>query len=82
MEAHALATTRAVWAAAIERDTLDAQRYRWLQAEHERIDPQAAVVWKYRMDRTCSDWVNTASPKSLDDNIDAAIRSIGSGEQT
>jgi hypothetical protein len=50
-------------------DAEDAARYRWLRAEHERIDPLCHVVWKVGRDRNGSDWANTAS---LDADIDAA----------
>lgn len=54
-------------------DALDAARYRWLRAEHGVINPLAHVTWKQNGDRNCGEWVNTASPDSLDRAIDAAM---------
>lgn len=56
----------------------DAERYRWLRAEHAVNSPLAHVCWKQDYNRQCGDWVNTASPDSLDAAIDAA-RSGGGG---
>ena len=53
-----------------EQANKDAKRYRWLRAEHERIDPIAAVVWKRNLDRKEHNWVNTAD---LDTGIEQAI---------
>ena len=50
----------------------DAERYRWLRAEHYEINPVAAVVWKKGFDRSSSDWVNTIDGKWLDADIDRA----------
>lgn len=52
-----------------EGDRRDAERWRWLAAEHERIDPLAAVVWK-ASGRGDSNWVNTAN---LAREVDAAM---------
>ena len=48
----------------------DAERYRWLHSEHERVDPICHLVWKLNGDRSSSEWVNTAR---LDVSIDLAI---------
>lgn len=63
----------AAQAAPSERDAQDAARYRWLRAEHVNVSPMAAVCWKRNYDRNSSEWVNTASPQSLDSGIDAAM---------
>ena len=63
----------AAQAAPTERDVQDAARYRWLRAEHVNVSPMAAVCWKRNYDRNSSEWVNTASPQSLDSGIDAAM---------
>ena len=52
----------------------DAERYRWLLAEHERIDPMAAIVWKWKCERSSSEWVNSASPQSINEHIDTQLR--------
>lgn len=57
---------------ALLRDAGDAARYRWLRAEHAVNSPLAHVCWKRNDNRQCGDWVNTASPDSLDAAIDAA----------
>lgn len=44
----------------------DAQRYRWLRAEHERVDPVCHLLWKQNSDRSSSEWVSTV-------DFDAAI---------
>jgi len=49
----------------------DAERYRWLRAEHERHDPICRLVWKRNGDRSSGEWVNTAR---LDSSIDLAIQ--------
>lgn len=48
----------------------DAERYRWLRAEHERVDPLCHLVWKRNGDRNGSEWVN---PAEIDAAIDAAM---------
>jgi hypothetical protein len=47
----------------------DAERYRWLRQEHDRVDPICHLCWKQNGDRKSSEWVNTAN---LDASIDAA----------
>lgn len=60
--------------AALAEAERDAARYRWLRNETAIADrPLASVVWKRKMDRGSSEWVNTASPESLDAAIDAAL---------
>lgn len=58
-------------------DAEDAARYRWLRAEHAVNSPLAHVCWKQNGDRECGEWVNTASPESLDAAIDAAMHAPG-----
>ena len=53
-----------------ENLTKDAERYRWLRAEHERHDPVCHLSWKRNSDRNGHSWVNTAN---LDAAIDAAM---------
>lgn len=55
----------------------DAARYRWLRAEHAVNSPLAHVCGKQNGDRECGEWVNTASPESLDAAIDAAMHAPG-----
>jgi hypothetical protein len=52
----------------------DAERYRWLRAEHDRVDPVCHLMWKRNSDRNSSEWVNTAR---LDDSVDAAKAAQG-----
>jgi hypothetical protein len=59
-------------AAALEAAREDAERYRWLRAEHTVNSPLANVCWKQNYERECGEWVNTASPESLDAAIDQA----------
>lgn len=61
---------------AAEAGDKDGERYRWLRAEHGVINPLAHVTWKQNGDRTCGEWVNTASPASLDAAIDAAMGAV------
>lgn len=58
--------------AALREVVADAERMQWLYAEHERIDPMAAIVWKWKCDRTSSEWVNSSSPQSIREHIDSA----------
>lgn len=55
--------------AEIEGLRKDAERYRWLRAEHERVDPVCHLTWKLGLRRDETNWVNTAR---LDESIDAA----------
>jgi hypothetical protein len=55
-------------------DERDAARYRWLRAEHDRVNPSCHLSWKMNGDRGCGEWVNTAI---LDAAIDAAIGKEG-----
>lgn len=57
----------------LERAEKDAERYRWLRAEHERHDPVCHLSWKQNSDRDGSEWVNTAN---LDAAIDAALSQL------
>lgn len=66
-------------ARAAEAGDKDGERYRWLRAEHGVNNPLARVTWKQNGDRTCGEWVNTASPASLDEQIDAAMDAVGAG---
>ena len=50
-----------------ERLREDAERYRWLRAQHGIIRPQAACVFNIG-----HDWANVADGPSLDRDIDAA----------
>lgn len=58
----------------------DAERYRWLRAEHAVRSPLAHVCWKRNGDRECGDWVNTSGPDQLDTAIDSAMQQGGGGE--
>ena len=58
---------------------LDAERYRWLRAEHAVRSPLAHVCWKRNDDRECGDWVNTSGPDQLDTAIDSAMQQGGGG---
>jgi hypothetical protein len=49
----------------------DAERYRWMRAEHERHDPICHLSWKRNGDRSSGEWVNTAC---LDVSIDLAMQ--------
>ncbi len=49
----------------------DAERYRWLRKEHERVDPICRLSWKRNNERNSGEWVNTAQ---LDAAIDAAMK--------
>ena len=69
------ATIRAILAD-LERAEKDAERYRWLRAEHERHDPVCHLSWKQNSDRNGSEWVNTAN---LDAAIDAALAQMAGG---
>lgn len=51
----------------------DAERWRWLRAEHDRTDPVCHLVWKRNGDRNSSEWVNTAR---LDVSADQAIEAL------
>lgn len=51
----------------------DAARYRWLRAEHDRVDPLARCGWKYRQDRNGHQWVDLPNGGQLDHMIDAAM---------
>ena len=57
----------------------DAERYRWLRAEHAVRSPLAHVCWKRNGDRECGDWVNTSGPDQLDTAIDSAMQQGGGG---
>ncbi len=57
--------------AEIERLKADAERYQWLQKEHQLVDPVCAIVWKRGLNRNGSDWVNTTA---IDADIDAAMK--------
>lgn len=57
----------------------DAERYRWLRAEHAVRSPLAHVCWKRNDDRECGDWVNTSGPDQLDAAIDSAMQQGGGG---
>ncbi len=59
-----------------DAEVLDARRYRWLRAEHQRDDPIAAVVWKPNGRGTPGEWVNTTD---LDREIDDAMPWCGTG---
>ena len=49
----------------------DAERYRWLRAEHDRVDPLGRVVWKSNHDRNSHRWCDVFD---LDGLIDEAIK--------
>lgn len=55
--------------AELEQCRADADRYRYLRAEHQRIDPVCHLTWKVGMCREGSVWANTTD---LDAAIDAA----------
>lgn len=61
---------------------LDAERYRWLRAEHAVRSPIAHVCWKRNGDRECGDWVNTSGPDQLDTAIDSAMQQGGGGGES
>ena len=63
----------------VERDALrvDAQRYRFIFAESDRVDPVCAVVWKKGNVRNSSEWVDSVGGEWLSKELDAAI-----GEKT
>lgn len=46
----------------------DAERYRWLRQEHERVDPVCHLTWKRNLQRDSSEWVNTAVLDTAIDN--------------
>jgi hypothetical protein len=56
--------------AAAERD---AERYRWLRAEHDRVDPMGRCCWKVGNDRNGSEWCELVDGVDLDQMIDGAI---------
>ena len=60
----------------------DAERYRWLRAEHAVRSPLAHVCWKRNGDRECGDWVNTSGPDQLDTAIDSAMQQGGGGGES
>lgn len=51
----------------------DAARYRFLRAEHCRVDPVAGVSWKRNGERSSSDWCNMIDGEDLDRHIDKAM---------
>jgi hypothetical protein len=53
----------------LHRMAKDAERYRWLRAEHARYYPICHLMWKRNGDRSSREWVNTAV---LDTSIDLA----------
>jgi hypothetical protein len=57
----------------LDAEGREAARYHWLRAEHARVDPCAAVVWKPCRNRTSGEWVNTVGPEWLDSAIDEEI---------
>ena len=65
---------RAIEAKVIEKlsDKLrDAERYRWLRLEHDRIDPLGRMCWKRYHNRNGSEWCEVVD---IDQAIDAAIK--------
>ena len=58
-----------------ERDALraDAERYRFIFAESDRVDPVCAVVWKKGNVRNSSEWVSSVGGEWLSKELDAAI---------
>ena len=59
----------------------DAERYRWLRAEHEPADlPIAQVVWK-RNSNPYAEWVNMIDGNDLDGHIDVAIDPAVGGDR-
>jgi hypothetical protein len=56
-----------------ERLRKDAERYRWLRDEHDRIDPMGRCCWKVGNDRNGSEWCELVDGIDLDQMIDAAI---------
>ena len=51
----------------------DAERYRFIFAESDRVDPVCAVVWKKGNVRNSSEWVDSVGGEWLSKELDAAI---------
>jgi hypothetical protein len=73
---NALSDAESALSGAAERER-DTKRLDWLDAEHDRVDPIAALVLKRHHDRASSEWANLAgSPCSVRAAIDAAMSAL------
>lgn len=64
-------------AKAVEAERKDAERYRFVRAEHDRIDPICRVSWKMFGQRNSTNWGNVIDGEHLDELVAAAIAAEG-----